>query len=143
MDLSRITVSPFCPNPVQPLRKSAFFDKGLGLRLDLAVQKRTSHSDQDQGRIRGDLGIRERYRLSGLYGRSRQLSRARLSITPFSIMHLLDPLRHLPHRGTPSPYQLGAAGVVFLPERQAPVPQEILIIQRQLFQATPCYIGEL
>ncbi len=50
-------LSPLSPDAVQSLREAALLGERRRLGLDLAIQKRTRHTDEDERRIRRDLRV--------------------------------------------------------------------------------------
>ena len=52
------------------------------------------------------------------------------------------PGRHFIGRGAAAVNQVLPAGIVTIPDRQAALAQEILVVEPQLFQAAPRHIGE-
>ena len=52
------------------------------------------------------------------------------------------PMRHFIGSGAPAVDQFLPAGIVTVPDRQAALAQEILVVEPQFFQAGPRHVGE-
>ena len=131
----------FGADAVEALGEAAFFGEGGGLSGNLAVEKRTGHTDEDESRVGGEFGVGG---LGGLYGRcGRGFALSIRSILSIPSMNLPDPLRHGVSRSAAPGHQCSSARVLFFPQRQAAVAQEVLIIEKLFFEAGPGDVGQL
>ena len=131
-------------DPVKPLRETAIFHKGLFLGGELAVEEAARYRDKCQHPIGRDFrkrGLGGRHGLDGLLPRLALSTRSILSM--LSIMHNPRPLCYGVSRGGPPHYEFRPARVLARPKRQPALPEEILIVQPQLFKAGARYVREL
>jgi hypothetical protein len=125
---------------VESFGEAAFLFEGFGLGRELAVQERDCDADENEYGVGGEFGV------GGLDGREGRNGRDGLgwllsmaSIVSISsvgqVVELLYPGGDFVGSFAAAGYELFAARVVVLPESQASLAQEVLVVEAEFFEA--------